>query len=151
MQTLRSNGRDLVDKLCPKCLLRTYVLAPRIRETSPPKGTEHLSPDISSVHIMSAEAFIMEVRKLMHRGDVSSAVSCTGALRLRYRVGAAGEGKSSPGTRARGQLADTHGHIRLWRVARLPLHEVNSCHNYDTIMGANCDTIRGLITMQLWG
>ena len=70
---------------CPKCPLRVYVLAPRLRETSPPKGITFSSPDCSSTHTMSARAFIMGVRELIHRGHGNPYLALTKVrLVLRY-------------------------------------------------------------------
>ena len=64
---------------CPKCLPRTYVLAPRLRETLPPKGTTFSSPDSSSTHTTSAGVLISGTCRLMHRGYGRSPVASTRA------------------------------------------------------------------------
>ena len=99
----RRSNVDLGDKLCPKCLLRTHVLAPSIRETSSPKGTEHSSPDVSSSHTMGTCAQQLEVRKLMHRGHGSLQMAGTCGHRLQ---GLTATKYCSRSVRLRGE----HGH-----------------------------------------
>ena len=75
------------NSLCPKCLLRTYVLAPRIRETLPHMSIMFSSPDGSSLHTTSAGVLITGVRKLMHRGHGSAQVTGRRDQLRKRRVG----------------------------------------------------------------